>query len=262
MSKPVYHQSDLEKFELCAHAYYLEKIRKKRGFGSFYSCRGSAVHEARSVNLTQKIKTGRDLACDDLCDAARDEIRRQVNHEDIDLKSPELDGLGKKNAAGKIIDGTLPLVRLDHEQLQPYIQPLYVERSFELHLPQYPFDVAGRLDTFDRLRVLIDAKTSKQRWSQAKADSGYQPPLYSLGIRAMTGSLPSRFEYHILVGMKTKRLAYKLEVEVTEARIRSLMLRFEMMHKSITNGVFQPCQHSSWKCSPTWCSHYRYCKYV
>jgi len=259
--KPVYHQSHLKKFELCAYGYYLDVIEKRRGLGNFWTARGNGVDAARNLDLQQKITTGQDLPVDELCDAARDDVRRRVMEDELDAKDPQLEGLGKQAAAARIIDTTVPLVRLDRRQFLPAIQPAHVQQFFELNLPDYPFDVAGTLDTLTADAVLIDLKTTRARWNEQKVAAGYQPALYTLGVRTALGVEPRWFEYQILIATKTLR-TQRIVVAVTEAMIVSVIRRFEVMHQAITAGVFPPADRGSWKCSPTWCRHYRHCKYV
>lgn len=262
--KPVYRVSYLSAFEYCGWAYYLRYIENKRSLGTFYSARGTGCHKARELNLKQKIESGKDLSLKPMQDAARDSINRQIKDGELDLKTELLAGLGKKAAAGKIIDSTVRLVDIDRTNLQSKIQPLEVEQEITIHLPKWPFDISMRLDAIT-VNLVIDLKTAKQKWSDLKAAKSYQPKVYKLGYRAHRKIVPFEgFRYDIVVCTpKQQRLsAYSIMVDPPEAQIHSVLERFNAMHNSIQAGLFLPCHRGHWKCSPEYCSFYRVCKYV
>ena len=260
--KPEYHQSDLNSFEFCAYAYYLQSIEGRRGLGNFYSCRGNSCHVARKVNLRQKVKSMNDLPVDEIADAACDEIRRLFDEEKIDLKTDELKGLGKKLAVGKVIDNTIPLVRLDRRQLQTKISPAYVEHTIRAKLENLPFDLCGTIDLITTDKWLVDLKTSINCLTQKQADEGYQASLYILLQEAMLGERPAGIVLHVLQAGKKTNKAYEVTTMRTQKQIESALRRMLAMHEAIQAGIFSPCRVDHWKCSAKWCGFYRGCKYV
>lgn len=262
MVKRENHQSDLNLFEFCGECFRLEKIEGKRGRGNFFIARGRGLHRSREHNFRQKILSFVDLPVDDLKDAARDEIVKSVNEDKIALVE-ELAGLGKKGASAKIIRHTLPMVERDRELLMPRVQPWYVEKILKVELPDWPFDLTGKLDVIGTDEFIYDSKTSINKMSQADADDAYQGTHYWLMGRAFLGHNPKGFKYHVLVETKSgKRFAYELETTRTEKQIYALMLRYERMDKAIKAGIFAPCHRGSWKCSPKWCSQFTNCQFV
>ncbi|RLC36948.1 hypothetical protein DRH27_04460 [Candidatus Falkowbacteria bacterium] len=261
--KPTYHQSRLSSFEFCGWADYLQNIEKKRGKGNFYSCQGSAVHASRKLNLRQKVKSHNDLTFDEIADACRDEVNRQFDEDKIGMNGDFISGKSKSAAAGFTIDKALRLARVDLRQLQSVIQPVEVEIKKEVALSNWEFDLGMTMDSRDDDEMITDCKTAKMRWSQARVDEAYQPPVYALGYKAHCNVYPKGFRYHCLTYTpKGKISAYELQTEISEQRIISMLNRFQAMHKAIKTGVFTPAHGSSWKCSPNWCDYYSQCKFV
>ncbi len=258
-----YHQSALTSYEFCGYAYSLEQIEKKRGLGSYYSCRGSGVHAARKLNLRQKVKTRKDLDLIILQDVCRDEINEQIQGDKIDMKTEPLKGKSKSAASGLIIDTAVRLVDIDRRHLQSAMQPKEVEVHKDILLKSWPFNLGMTLDSIDEDGYITDCKTSKIKWSQEKADSQYQPAVYTLGHRAHYGRDPKAFRYHCLICTNAGTLsAYPLITQVSDARILAVLNRFLAMHKAIEAGIFAPAHSGQWNCSPKWCSQYRSCKYA
>lgn len=263
--KPIYRVSALSKFEFCGYAWSLENNEGRRGLGTFYTARGTGHHKARELNLRQKVKTYKDLPLAPMLDAARDKINEIVADGALDFDTEHLKGLGKKAAAGRIIDETVRLVQIDRANLQSRIQPREVEIEIMIRLPGWPFDIAMRLDSIDADNYVTDAKTSKRKWNQLKAETEYQPKIYKLGHKAHCPGDPfAGFRYHIVTctPKQHKLSAYELIVNPNEQRIRAVLERFNAMHNSIQAGLFQPCHSGHWKCSAEYCSFYRWCKYV
>jgi len=261
--KPVYHQSDLSKFEFCPYGFCLERIEKRRGLSSFFAMRGTGAHVARKVNLRQKIATRKDLSVDVLKDAARDEIKKQVDEGRVDLKSDGTAFMSKAAVLSKLIDTTVKLVEIDRLRLQPRLMPLEVEVKKRVILERWPFDLEMTLDSIDEDAHITDLKTSRCKWSQEKADDEYQPSVYWLGYRAHRGCYPKAFRHHCLTITKTGRTyAYQLETIRGPGQIVAVLERIKAMDRSIQAGVFPPTHQSNWKCSPEWCFVYRDCKYV
>ncbi len=258
----VLHQSDLGTFEYCGYGFYLEQIKGKKAKVSWYACRGWGTHKAREVALRDKFNGGKGLEPDDLIDIARMEINQKVNDDEVDLTDDDLSGKGKQAAAGWILNKTTKLVRLDRSIFIPKIQPALIEQAMTIHLPDFPFDLSGRIDCLTVDGVMPDLKTSKKKWSQDKADESYQPPVYGLMAKTLTGNPIKRFEFHILVDSKSTGGAYTIPTPLSDARLVSVLERFRALQQSIEKGVFTPCSPSSWKCSAKWCNFHGDCKYV
>ncbi|MBU8870637.1 MAG: PD-(D/E)XK nuclease family protein [Gemmatimonadales bacterium] len=259
-----YHQSALSSFEYCAYAYHLERIEGKRSLGSFATCRGTAVHAGREHNLSQKIESGVDCQVDEVLDATRDSVNSDIGKDRIDLAVEPLDGMSKRDAAGKIIDTAVKLAELDHEQLQPTVRPVGVEVPIVIEIPGYPFRVGMRLDSINADNTVSDLKHSCQRRDGLWLTDQYQPPLYALGFSAHTGRPFKQFVYDFVICTRgaNRLYAYRREIMPTRQQTLAMLNRFSAMHESILKGCFPPSHKAAWKCSPVYCSQYRNCKYV
>lgn len=276
MKRPVYHQSNLSEFEFCGWGWYLRHVEKARKRGTYWLCRGTGVHKARELNLRQKVESGEDLDVDTMLDAARDAININFKEEDVDTSFGDLKGFSPKIVKGRLVDSTCRMVKLDRQNNQRDMQPLEVEQKIEIHLPNWPFDLAMKLDSIDlgseRREATLspggvyisDLKTARQSWTLQKANDQYQPKVYTLGLRAHMPGRQSAFRYHVVV-CTPKRMdvkAYSLVVSPTESQIEAVLNRFDAMHNSIQAGLFLPANKTFWKCSPEWCEFYRSCKYA
>lgn len=262
--KPLYRTTELNTFEWCHYAYYLEHIEKSKGMGNFYTCQGSACHVGRKVNLRQKIKSQRDMPLPQVLDAARDEVVRQFSDDFIDRDTPELSGLPKSIAAGKLIDRVVAICQRDYTYFQRHLMPIVVERRRVISLADWPFDISVIFDSIDNMGFINDLKTSQRKWSQARADKEYQPGLYWLAYRAEARTNPKGFKYQILTISEQGNSVrpYIIITHRTDKQIRVVLERVRAMHESIKSGVFPPTHQSNWKCSPRWCRFYRQCKYT
>lgn len=259
--KPIYRQSMLSSFELCAYSYYLKTVEKKRPRVGFYAVRGSAIHAGREINFKQKKTSGTDLPIDMLLDAARDEVNKRIKDEQVDLKNDEiLGGLSKKAAAGIVINESRPLIKIDRQILQPKVQPKEIEFEIAVELPQYEFDLAGIVDLIDKGNVIIDTKTARRMWNDAKIEKSIQPASYWLLTRAILKKEPADFVYHFLLAQKSPR-ALTVKSPVDERRIRITLDRYMIMHKMIQAGNFPPVEIGHWKCSAKYCNLYYDCKF-
>lgn len=257
----VFHQSDLNKFERCGWQFYLENIEHRRGQRTRYHLRGSALHKSREVNFRQKIASGNDLPCSDLLDAARDTIVSSMQDGGVQM-SGDLEGKTAGDAMNIILHETLPLVEVDREVLMPDLQPAIVEQPVAVTLPKQSFDLGGRIDLITKQSHIIDAKTSKKRWTQQQADTEYQATHYWILAGAALESAPRAFCYDILLIKKRGNDAYRLPTQRTNADVAALIERYKSMEQAIRKGMFVPSHRSNWWCSPVWCAQWNNCKYV
>ena len=262
--KRIYHQSDLNSFDMCAYRWYLEEVEYKRRKGNFYSCRGNGWHKGRQVNFAQKIESGTDLPVDDLIDGARMEINRLVVEiEEVDLNSPELKGMSAHAAAGKILDSTIPMIKHDWNLLQPKIQPAYVEKFLQVNLLDYPFGLGGYIDLIDKNDWLIDGKTISKKPTKISCSAIQQGCTYNLLATAYLGYEPRGVEFQYLYQTKKGCGIVQMPPFIpTPEDIQIVMQRYSLMHSAIEAGIFPPADKNAWVCSENWCSHWRECKYA
>ena len=73
---------------------------------------------------------------------------------------------------GKIKDDGVRLITTYHEAISPTIQPVHVEREFNLDLEGCDYTLKGFIDLVDQNSVVIDHKTAKRSWNANQASKG------------------------------------------------------------------------------------------
>jgi len=243
---------------MCAYAYFLKNVQKIAEPKSWAATKGTACHKAREKNFTAKIQTKVDLPLADCQDAARDAVNLESQTGEF-LKDSNLD-MSVKDAAGVVIDRAIGLVKMDHSELYPSIQPERVEQLIVAELPGYDFDLRGKLDLTVPGKV-VDLKTSGKSWTEDRAYESNQPATYGILYRADQGVWPTGFRYDILVDTKTPK-TQTFEIPISEAWYQSVLDRYAVLAKLLQVGVFPPCSAGHWKCDIKYCGYYPTCKYA
>lgn len=259
--KRVFHQSSLTTFEFCKYRFAMEEFGGKKQSYDYGLLRGKGCHKARDENFEQKIDSRVDMSAEDLCDVCVEEVRSVLKNNEVRFID-ELEGLSKVGVLDKLAKKTKPLIHLDRKLLMPSIQPAYTEKYICVELPDYPFDIAGILDTICEDGLLVDEKTSKRKWTQERVDDTYQATHYWLMGRVFLGREPKGFAYDILEETKKGNRAYRLITSRSELQIKSLLERYRAMYETIELGNYPPCHNSCWWCSERFCPLWLECKYV
>jgi hypothetical protein len=251
------HQSNLGTALRCGEQFRRRYIEGERIPPGVAAGRGTGVHNANDVNLSQKVITGFDLPLSDLKDAARDGFVRAFRNgifmakEDI----PSKDKILNDN-----LNDTLKLTGLYLDKVAPLIIPVEVERRFRIDVG-LDFPLAGMID-IERHQKVDDIKTTGRKWADDQITKEIQPIFYSYAVEHETGTRP-QFNYHILKITKGGELGNQIQsIRATDENYRSLFAKINMMIHSIKSGVFMPANPSSWWCSARWCGYYSTCVYV
>lgn len=219
--------------------------------------RGTALHKANEVNLKQKVKTKSDLPLSDLEDACRDGFVKAFNHGVYLCKEER----GEKDSLlNEALNDSLRLTGLYRREVAPEIQPLEVEREFNIDVGM-ELPLAGKIDIEQNGKV-DDLKTATKSWSEGRIDHEIQPVMYSLAHERETGIRPE-FRYHILVALKTGEKRQIQSLTVTEQHYRALFAKIATFMNMLKLGLFPPANPSSWWCgSDKWCGYYATCPYM
>lgn len=251
------HQSSLGTALRCGEQFRRRYIEGERIPPGVAAGRGTGVHNANDVNLSQKVITGKDLNLSDLKDAARDGFVRAFRNgifmakEDIPLKNKILNDN---------LNDTIQLTGLYKKKVAPLIHPIEVERSFLIDVG-LDLPLAGRID-IERHQKVDDLKTSGKKWADDRITKEIQPIFYSYAVEHETKVRP-QFNYHILKITKGGELGYQMQsIRATDDNYRALFAKINMLIYMIKSGVFMPADPSSWICSPRWCGYHSTCIYV
>lgn len=250
------HQSTLNMAFRCGEQFRRRYIEDEIIPPGIAAGRGTGVHKANEVNLKQKITSKVDLPVSDLKDAARDGYIHSFRNGVYLAKE---DKSSKDKLLNDGLNDTIRLTELYRKEVAPDIQPLEVERPFEIDVG-LPLLLAGRIDMEEDFKV-DDLKTAGMSWPEGRIDKEIQPIFYSYAHEKETGIRPE-FIYHILVALKTKTKRQVQKITATDNHYRALFAKLKMFCQMLDTGTFLPANPSSWWCTEKWCGYYSTCPYV
>lgn len=250
------HQSQLRTLYRCGEQYRRRYIEGEKIPPSVAAITGTATHKSVEENLRYKIGTGGLLERDVVQDLARDTLVSKWD-EGVLLDLDEINkGEGAVKAAA--LDTAVALAGCHHESLAPIIQPVSVERYFEVDLAGY-CTLAGTIDVEEKGRVR-DTKTAAKAPSQGDADTSEQLTVYSLA-RRIEGTLPGDVCLDALV-KTAKPKAVTIHSTRTDADLEMQLRRIEVAVDVIERGVFLPTDPSNWWCSARFCGYHSTCRFA
>jgi len=223
--------------------------------------RGTGVHEANRVNLTQKIKSGKDLSLDDLQDACRDGYMKAFRNGVYMTKEDEP---AKSRILNDGLNDALRCTKIYRDNVAPEIEPVSVEDPFEIDVG-LPLNLAGTVD-IQRKRIINDLKTTSMKWPEDRIKNEIQPIFYSFVKEYIEKERPE-FRYDILIarrgkdGNPTSEDYQPLKLTATDKDYNALFAKISVFLKMLEAGIFPPCNPSDWVCSPKWCGYYATCIY-
>jgi hypothetical protein len=254
------HISHLLTFLDCGWLYYLVYIVGWRARPGIATVRGHAVHGSVDKDLTSKKDTGQLLTVEEVQDTARD-----LTLLNWDKCLQESDGflLNKTEAEkglplvkAETIDLSVQLATLHHDKLAPVIQPAHLERPWVIELPDFPMDLAGKIDqqeTMDRGGIIRDVKTGKGMGLDVNLDP--QLTMYWKAVEVLDGyDAPVAFD--LLKTTKVPKLGDPMESTRSAKHWEVLCLYIESFFRARELGDFQPCNPRYWKHSPLYCGFY------
>lgn len=251
------HQSMLGMWGRCQIQFwyrYLEGIIVPPGIAARV---GTGVHKgaeySNRAKLTQEEREPRDVVVQAAVQGYEDALSSEG------LFIPPTQSVSKVKIIGEGKDQVASLAGLYYDQVDPGIDPAAVERKIAYQPPDLALPFEGIADWVQRgLEEWGDIKTSKSRWSQAKADASIQATLYPRLIEAEYGQRPRHLHFDVLV--KTKEPVHQVvETVRTEDDFDRLVWRAQQMLDQIRAGIFQPADPDSWVCSPEWCGYWYLC---
>jgi RecB family exonuclease len=249
-AKPHISASQLESYCRCGEAYRRRYIEKEIIAPSIALVKGKGFHKGAEHNMRQKIASRVDLPVDDIVGAA-------VAEYELHAKDCESNSL----TIGQEKDSLVRLAELHAKEQAPDYQPVIVEQSVRIELPNSNRDLLGIIDLADDKGRVTDFKTSGKRKNQAEADSSVQLSVYAIGYHAALGAPPKELRLDVLVNNK-KPSRQIITTERGISDINALAHRIETVTSAIDAGVFAPATPGAWWCSEKMCGYYRSCPYV
>lgn len=259
---PLEHLSatSLSCFWQCPEAFRRRYLLGERGPVSAEMLRGRVVDTAVSAYYRAVLDDGRPPAPSD-SDEQLDRDWRQ----ELDAPRDEIDWGDWQPATLK--DSAAAALRAYLAQIAPTVQPVAVQRRFELRLhAKLEWSIVGYIDLEDAAGDVIDLKVKRSHLTQAAADSHPQASLYLLE-RALTGAPRRRFVFHSVCptarepvrAVATARSRAQLQAHLV--RVASTARAIDALHRHLGQEAPWPlADPASWKCSPRYCPHFAGCQ--
>ena len=221
---------------------------------------GSSVHKSVEANLTHKMENeGALLPRDQVASIARDSFDGITSGE---LLLSEDEALDIRATIGAAVDQTVALAGLHYDELAPVIQPVAVEERFVIEVPDYPYDLAGRIDIREA-HTIRDTKTSKMS-PPADAARSLQMGMYVMAEHVQRRK-PEKVYLDYLVKTKTPKVVTREAVPDCEMilPVKSRITRAMKIIGSVKEGKgqFTPADPGHWCCTERFCGYARTCPF-
>lgn len=90
--------------------------------------------------------------------------------------------------------------------MAPKVQPVEVEREFNLPIQDENYTLKGYIDLIDKNNLVIDHKTTKRSMRQDMIDSDLQLTTYSLAYRKLAGKEEKGLRFDVMVRTKQPKI--------------------------------------------------------
>lgn len=250
MSRPKYHQSEVQTFLKCGKQWEFRYLLGIKTPPKAALTVGSAVDAAVTRNLAQKVASGTDITEEEVTDVCAC---------DFDARSKDTEW--GEDDPGKQKDMALQLVKAHHKELAPSILPESVQEEFHIETDA-GYDIGGTIDLTEKSGVIADTKTSKQKYAEDAVINGLQPAMYDFAYEALRGQKAKAFRFDVLI-KPTKTIGprtQQIEAPVPGESREHLFEAINNMHKAIQAGVTLPAPEGAWWCSKDWCGYWSMCK--
>jgi hypothetical protein len=217
---------------------------------------GKAVHKAAETDLRVKVDTKSLLPDGSVEDVAADFVRSEFENSEFELTEEEVkEGAVKIQAA--ILDTSVILAQKHHTCLAPTIDPVAVEKKWDLTVDGHPFTLKGITDVVESNGKVRDLKTSAKTPTKSAADTSLDLTMYALQYRAENGIDPPAVYLDYAVALKKGPKVDTLESVRGNADYQNLLDRISVMTQLINAGIFAPCPQDSWQCSEKYCPFWK-----
>lgn len=221
---------------------------------------GSSFDDAISTNLSQKIKTKRDLPVDDVVDAFI--TSWSIRKEETDFAKDEDPSAMQRQGIG--------LIKKYQEKIAVNIDPLEVQKEYEVSFKGVTWKLKGYADIKETNGAIRDTKTAKK--SPAKKEGLYQIDpayrfqtlCYSVAEKSLYGPLAGDLIFFDF-GIKTKN-ARVVSVQAPPTTAGDLKFFQQITHRAVEqmNMILQDKllvlpNRKSYLCSQKYCGYWSRC---
>lgn len=219
---------------------------------------GTGTHAGIEYNLKHYMLTGEPAPVEHVLETARDALNESWD-KGVRLL-PEEQKEGEATIKGSAVDKVVHATQLHHSEVAPTLNPIDVERSWEIAIPGFPRTVRGRID-IEEPRGLRDTKTSGKSPAADLIDRHSQLTWYALALQAIDGQPPDYVALdYLVIGQRDAK--YKtLKSTRDEHDFRREIARLEVACQLVEKQIFAPADPTSWVCSPKWCGYWNRCRH-
>jgi putative RecB family exonuclease len=190
---------------------------------------GKSIHSALEINYSQKVKTKKDLSVETITDIFSDSWEDEVKETVFE----------KEEKPGNVKDEGIKIITQYHRDISPAIQPVTVEREFELSFENVDYTLKGFIDLIDEKTVIIDHKTTKRSMQQSAVDADLQLTAYSLAFRTFEGREEQSLRFDVMVRNKTPKIQ-QISTARSQEDINRFLKTLAYVAKAIQSGIFYP----------------------
>ena len=278
--KPKLHWSQINMLCRCGIAYemrYVKGIIKPPAVALIV---GSATHKSIETNLRNKMEKKVLLPDEEVRQVAADDVNARWQEEGADLSGLDEDEAGKpeKEVRGEAVDMAVSLASLHGRELAPAIEPIHIERKWDVAIDGFPCDLQGTIDIQEHGSMasvedtekampgpagtrIRDTKTSKASPPKDKASKDEQLTMYAMAAKVLDGSIPE-LAMDFLVKTQTPKVVVQRTIREQDD-FGPLLARIAAASRCIESGIFVPCQPDAWQCDRRYCGyHDSLCPYV
>ncbi len=261
MAFPVQHlsPSSINMFNRCGRQFmyrYLEGLVIPPGISAV---RGTAAHTGVEVNLLNIIQTGIPAPLDAVEVACQEKVNSEWD-KGVRLLPEEQDQAEPK-LRGEAVDGAIRLARTHYHDIAPKLQPVSIERWFELDVPGLlPCTIKGRIDLQEKTGIR-DLKTGKAYPAEDAAERSPQLTWYALAAQALDGAPPEYVSLDHLILTKTGVTYRPQTAKRNEEDFTREIRRAQTVAEMIGDNYFPAATPDQWCCTPKWCGYWNRCPF-
>lgn len=258
--RPYLSPSRINLYAGCGEAYRRRYIEGEIIPPGVALLKGSAVHSTADHNFSQKIESHVDIAVDDAREFAAAKFEERLEKDGYEL-SDEEKSRGEKIVLGEAKDDAVDMAETHLIRQAPDYQPVYVEETVLIEMPDCSHDLLGVLDLADDQGRVTDFKNGKKSYSQRDVDVNIALTTYAASYSVLTGELPREVRLDFLRPLKSEVKRGVVSGTRGKADFDALANRIDVMTRSIEAGVFPPADPGHWRCSKKWCGYARTCPF-
>lgn len=258
--KPFLTQSKLDAYSRCGEAFRRRYIEGETFPPGISLAKGTGVHAGAGANMMQKIESHVDLPASQIVELSVAGFEEETK-DGVMLMDDE-QSRGETIVLADAKDAVADMAEVHARQQAPEYQPVLVEQTVEIDLPNAEVNLRGTLDLADDQRRVVDFKTSGRSKSQDEADQSVQLTVYAAAYHAATGDPSAEQRLDTIVQTKTKTYRDVKTTTRTLADYRALAHRINAVHQAIRLGSFPPTTPGAYWCDPRYCGFFRTCRYV